>query len=95
MGKHFLDTAAFLKKTPEVAWRMAYSGLGICGSLCDLYASPGSSGGSGTGAGISGDSFAADLSVYYGRSGFGRKKQKDFYREALSGRRIAAGSSSL
>ena len=25
--------------------------------------------------------------MYYGRSGFGRKKQKDFYRKALSGRR--------
>ena len=27
VGKHFLDMAVFLKKTPEVAWRMAYSGL--------------------------------------------------------------------
>ena len=27
VGAHFLQTAAFLRKVPEIAWRMAYSGL--------------------------------------------------------------------
>ena len=27
VGAHFLQTAVFLRKVPEIAWRMAYSGL--------------------------------------------------------------------